>query len=88
MNIVKVKDKYQVTIPTSVRKKVGIEVGDILEIKAERDGVVLSLQSVISKRLAHAIQEVESGQTHGPFKSARELFASLDNSSRKRTKKR
>ena len=36
MPIVKVKSKYQVTLPSSVRDQVGIAVGDILEATVEK----------------------------------------------------
>ncbi len=34
MALVSVKSKYQVVIPQSVREKIGLNVGDLLEAKA------------------------------------------------------
>jgi AbrB family looped-hinge helix DNA binding protein len=88
MQIVRVKDKYQVTIPTSVRQKAGIEVGDVLEARAERGEIVLAPKSIISRRLLDAIREVERGEALGPFKTAGEFFSSLDAETRKSKRKR
>lgn len=41
MPLTKVKDKYQVTIPTAVRKAAGLSVGDVLEAAARGRTVVL-----------------------------------------------
>src|SRR3989344_7441484 len=78
MNIVKVKYKYQVTIPTSVREEAGIEVGDILEAKMEKGKITLTLKSIIDQRLAEALADVRAGRTYGPFDSAQQLIASLN----------
>ncbi len=43
-DIVKVKKKAQVTIPKKVREKLGIEEGDILELKIEKEAIVLAPQ--------------------------------------------
>ncbi len=49
MPYVRVKQKYQVTIPTSVRKAMNIHEGDTLEAKVEEGHIVLVPQ-VISNR--------------------------------------
>ncbi len=35
MALVKIKEKYQVTLPAALREKAGLEVGDLLEAKVE-----------------------------------------------------
>ncbi|MBI2356185.1 MAG: AbrB/MazE/SpoVT family DNA-binding domain-containing protein [Candidatus Doudnabacteria bacterium] len=77
MSIVKVKNKYQVTLPAYVRKQAGIEIGDILEAKIENGKIMLSPQSTIDKRLAKALEEIEKGQTYGPFDTAEEMITAL-----------
>lgn len=42
MALVKVKEKYQVTIPTSVRQKVGLDVGDVLEAEVTGKKITLT----------------------------------------------
>jgi len=35
MALVKIKEKYQVTLPAALREKAGLEVGDLLDAKVE-----------------------------------------------------
>ena len=42
MAIVTVKNKYQVVIPQSVRQRVGVKVGDLLEAKAEKGKITFT----------------------------------------------
>ncbi len=39
--LVKVTRKYQVTIPSEVRKKLGIKIGDLLAVKEEGGKIIL-----------------------------------------------
>jgi|Deesub1362A_J573_1020465.scaffolds.fasta_scaffold12631_1 AbrB family looped-hinge helix DNA binding protein len=41
MGTVKVTRNYQITIPKDIRKKLGIEVGDVLRVEVEGDRVLL-----------------------------------------------
>ena len=54
----RVKDKFQVTIPASVRKSVGINVGDTLEAVAQGDTIVLQLKTSVDKSRADAIEQL------------------------------
>jgi AbrB family looped-hinge helix DNA binding protein len=47
--LVKVKNKYQVTIPAEIRKKLDLKVGDYLEVNAQGEAIVLKLTTVIDK---------------------------------------
>ncbi len=49
MSIIKVQKKGQVTLPTSVTKRVGIADGDLLEVKLHRGTVVLTPKRVIDR---------------------------------------
>lgn len=49
---VKIKDKYQVTIPAQIRKQLGLEVGDLLKAELEDDHIVLKPQLVVDKAQA------------------------------------
>ncbi len=83
MELVKVKKKHQVTIPASVRRSVGIKVGDLLEAKAEKGKITLTPKSMIDKRLAEALADVKAGRTYGPFETAEELIESLHRNARR-----
>ena len=49
MSIVRVKNKYQVVIPESIRDQIGVEIGDILEVKAERGKITLTPKSIVNR---------------------------------------
>ncbi len=49
MAIVTVKNKYQVVIPQSVRERVGVKVGDILEAKAEKGKITFTPKAVLDR---------------------------------------
>ena len=84
MPLVTVKTKYQVTLPTSVRKQAGLSVGDILEAKVEGKKITLSPKSLIDRELALALEDVRKGRMYGPFASVDELMRSLRGGLKKR----
>ena len=77
MNIVKVKDKYQVTIPANVREEAGIEVGDILDAKMEKGKIIFTRKSIIDQRLAEAIADVRAGRVSPAFDNAEDAIRYL-----------
>lgn len=50
--LVRVKEKFQVTIPTELREALHLTVGDILEATVERDNIVLKPKAVVDRRQA------------------------------------
>lgn len=50
--LVKVKEKFQVTIPTELREALRLSVGDILEAIVKNDTIVLKPKEVIDRRQA------------------------------------
>ena len=52
MPLVKVKGKFQVTIPTELRDALHLAVGDILEATIENDTIVLKPKAVVDRREA------------------------------------
>lgn len=77
MTLLKVKTKYQVTLPTEVRTVLGLKEGDILGVAIESGRIVLTPKSIIDKRLAEGLKDIAAGKVHGPFKSIKELANSL-----------
>ncbi len=75
--LVKVKTKYQVTLPASVRKKVRLAVGDLLEAKVENNKITLTPKSAIDRELALALEDIRRGRAYGPFKTAKEAIRAL-----------
>ncbi len=49
MAIVTVKSKYQVVIPQTIREKLGINTGDVLEVKVERGRITYTPKAVIDR---------------------------------------
>ena len=88
MALVSVKNKYQVVIPLSVRKKIGIKVGDLLEASAERGRITFTPKSLVDRGVAESLADFQEGRAYGPFETAAELVTSLHKeASRLRSKK-
>jgi AbrB family looped-hinge helix DNA binding protein len=50
--LVKVKEKFQVTIPTELREALHLTVGDLLEATIENETIVLKPKAVVDRREA------------------------------------
>ncbi len=88
MPLVKIKQKYQVTLPASVRQKAGLAVGDLLEAKVQGRKITLTPKVVIDrefieKRLAEGLEDIKKGRVYGPFSSAKEMIRSLHREAKK-----
>jgi len=77
MALVKVKGKYQVTLPVSVREQAGVAVGDILEAKVERRKITLIPKRIVDRDPAEALEEVKRGEVSRPFKTAKSAIRAL-----------
>ena len=77
MPLVTVKNKYQVTLPTAVRRQAKLAVGDILEAKVEGKKITLTPKSLVDREIALALDEVRRGRIVGPFSSADAMLADL-----------
>jgi len=77
--IVRVKEKFQVTLPIELRRQAKISVGDSLEAGIDRDGVItLTPKSLIDRHIAEGLADVNAGRMHGPYRSADAAIAALD----------
>lgn len=75
--LIRVKTKYQVTLPAKVRRQAGLRVGDLLEAKVEGDTISLTPMSVVERGLALALEDIRLGRTKGPFKTAEDAIRNL-----------
>ncbi len=76
MPLVKVKDKYQVTLPVALREKAGLEVGDLLEAKVEGKKITLTPKAVLDRDLLQSLKRTRQRKTRKPFTSANRLLRS------------
>ena len=77
MALIKVKGKYQVTLPASVRQKMGLAVGDLLEVEIKGKKITLTPRSVIDQELALALEDYKKGRFIGPFRTAKSAIRAL-----------
>lgn len=77
MALVAVKNKFQVVIPQSVRAKIGLNVGDLLEAKVERGKITFTPKSVVEGGVAESLADFKAGRSYGPFTTHAELVRSL-----------
>jgi AbrB family looped-hinge helix DNA binding protein len=59
MSIVRVKNKYQIVIPESIRDQVGVEIGDLFEVKAERGTITFTPKSIVD-RIPQVIKDIRA----------------------------
>jgi AbrB family looped-hinge helix DNA binding protein len=81
--LVKIKTKYQVTLPTELRKRVGVQIGDLLEARIERGKITLTPKTVIDRGIAESLEEFKKGRSYGPFDTAEEMLVSLQRNVKK-----
>ena len=60
MPVVRVKRKFQVTIPAEVRKRLGLAEGDYLEVTEEDNHIVLKPKVVLDKPDEEALAQLEA----------------------------
>jgi AbrB family looped-hinge helix DNA binding protein len=81
--LVRIKTKYQVTLPTELRKRVGVQIGDLLEARVERGKITLTPKTVIDRGIAESLEEFKKGRSYGPFDTAEEMLVSLQRNVKK-----
>jgi AbrB family looped-hinge helix DNA binding protein len=57
-NLVRVQEKGQVTLPASVRKRLGLKKGDLVAVVETPEGVLITPQEVVATRALAQIGEV------------------------------
>jgi bifunctional DNA-binding transcriptional regulator/antitoxin component of YhaV-PrlF toxin-antitoxin module len=83
MPLVRVKNKYQVTLPVRLREQAGVSVGDLLEAKVEKGRIIFMPKSIVDRRIAESFEDFKRGRTLGPFSTAKEAMQALHAKARK-----
>jgi AbrB family looped-hinge helix DNA binding protein len=83
MELVTVKTKFQVVIPRSIRQRVHLDIGDLLEASFENGKITFTPKTVIDRHLAEGIKDLAQGRTHGPYESAGEAISALERRTRR-----
>lgn len=82
MSLVKVRSNGQVTLPSSLRERAKLKVGDLVEAKLVKGKITLTPASLIDRHIDESIKQIEKGQFYGPFDTAEEMIESLHRHSR------
>ena len=82
MTLARVKQNYQVTIPSELRKKFNVSEGDYIKIKIEPFKLVPSGQEYFhtkewQKGEAEADKDIAEGRVVGPFNNVKDLIKEL-----------
>lgn len=83
MPLVKIKEKYQVTLPAEIREKLALKVGDLLEVDLKDKNIVLKPKTLIDKNQAWerllAVLEKVHQQNKGvdPAQVERDVIAAI-----------
>lgn len=88
MNIVTVKNKFQIVIPQHVREQAHVEIGDLLEASVEDGKITFTPKSLVDRHLAEGLEDLRKGRTHGPYDSAEAAIAALESRAKGQVKKR
>ena len=87
MSLVRVKTNGQVTIPTRLRERAGLSVGDLLEAELGEGGrITLTPRTLLERHIEEGLEDIRKGRTFGPFDTADEMIASLQRNLKKRAK--
>ncbi|MBI4480929.1 MAG: AbrB/MazE/SpoVT family DNA-binding domain-containing protein [Acidobacteria bacterium] len=84
----KLHKKGQLTLPVALRRQARIADGDVLDARIERGRITLTPQSLVDRQIAESERDYKEGRYYGPFDTAEEMIASLENELKKRAKKK
>jgi antitoxin PrlF len=67
--LVRIQEKGQVTIPTEIRKKLGLKRGDVVAVMETPDGVFITPQQVLAAKALDRIGDIlkDQGLSLGEF---------------------
>ena len=87
MDIVAVKNKFQIVIPQHIREQVQVEIGDLLEARVEQGKITFTPKSLVDRHLAEGLEDLKRGRTHGPYANAKDAIEALERRAKRRAKK-
>ncbi len=87
MPIVKVKDKFQITVPVTLRARLALKVGDLLEAEIKNGVLELSPKDLVNREIDLARAQIKAGQYLGPFETAKEGARALRRHAKSRSAK-
>jgi AbrB family looped-hinge helix DNA binding protein len=93
MPLVKIKDKYQVTLPAEIRERLALKVGDVLEVALQDEDIVLKPKILIDKnsaweRLMTVLQKVhEQNKGIDPAQVERDVMEAIQKRRHRQSKK-
>jgi antitoxin MazE len=91
--LVQIRKKAQLTLPMSIRRKLGIEVGDFMDIQIKDNEIVMRLKKLIDKDQAwfwtkrwqegekEADEDIKTGRVHS-FPDVESAIKALDESAK------
>ncbi|MGC4053159.1 MAG: AbrB/MazE/SpoVT family DNA-binding domain-containing protein [Paludibaculum sp.] len=83
--LVRIKEKFQVTLPAELRTQSGLSVGDFLEVGLQQGGVItLTPKSLVDRQVAEGLADLKAGRVHGPYATAEEAISALDKRTRRK----
>ena len=88
MEIVAVKNKFQIVIPQNIREQVRVEVGDLLEAKVEDGKITFTPKTLIDRRVAEGLEDLRQGRTHGPYDNVPDAIKALEKRSKRHSRRR
>ncbi|KJR43318.1 Transcription regulator, SpoVT/AbrB family [Candidatus Magnetoovum chiemensis] len=82
MSLVRIKSKFQVTIPVEIREKARIKEGDILEVLFHDNAIIFKPKAILDKEsveasIAEGLNDYGENRVFGPFNSVDEFKAAL-----------
>ena len=91
------KEKHQLVVPESVRRRARLKAGDEVEFRAN-SGVITIItkppaaddeytpeqRRIIDARIAEGLEDFKKGRVHGPFATAKEASACIERLAKKR----
>lgn len=83
MPLVKIKEKYQVTLPAEIRERLALKVGDLLEVDLKDNNIVFKQKTLIDKnpaweRLMVVLEKVhQQNKGADPAEVERDVLAAI-----------
>ena len=82
-NLIRVKTKYQVTLPYAIQKATKLRVGDLLGVEIKGSTIILTPKDIIEREMAFALDDIKHGRGIGPFTTAKAAIKALHREARK-----